>query len=80
TVRLPLLNRHQLSSFPPVHLQPVNLTGARVLIVEDDESTGRMLERALASQNVVTRLCPTASEGFDALEEFFPDVLVSDIG
>jgi len=80
TVVLPLLNRHQLASFPPTNLQPVNLAGARVLIVEDDELTGRMLERALASQNVVTRLCPTASEGYAAVEDFFPDVLVSDIG
>lgn len=80
TVRLPLLNRHQMVSFPPPNLQPVNLSGMRVLIVEDDELTGKMLERALSSQNVVTQLCPTAEEGLGALETFFPDVLVSDIG
>lgn len=79
-VTLPLLNRRQLGSYPAQHLQPINLTGVRVLIVEDDELTGRMLERALASQNVVTELCQTAGEGQSALKSFYPDVVVSDIG
>jgi DNA-binding response OmpR family regulator len=58
----------------------VSLTGARVLIVEDDEPLRRMLERLFAIEGCVVS---SASEGTEALlkllEEDTPDLIVLDL-
>jgi PAS domain S-box-containing protein len=87
TVKLPLLKRggdgeteRQGEHYPPTHSLTHPLTGLHILVI-DDEADSRdfvafVLEQAGASVSTVA----TASEGFFALTQSLPDVLVSDIG
>ena len=59
--------------------QPVDLTGLRVMIVEDESSTREALSEVLNSFGAKTLPCSTVTEALAALEKFKPDVLVSDI-
>ncbi|HJQ39532.1 MAG TPA: ATP-binding protein [Thermoanaerobaculia bacterium] len=56
------------------------LAGLRVLVVDDDESTLRMLQVSLAQFGAEVRAAANASEAFDELSRGAFDVLVSDIG
>jgi two-component system CheB/CheR fusion protein len=56
-----------------------NLTGIRVLVVEDDEGTRESILAALAQSGAVVRGARSAAEALEILTEFEPDVLLSDI-
>ena len=59
---------------------PPDLSGVKVLAV-DDELDARMLLEALFKQcGAEIRTCSSVAETLEALEEYDPDVLVSDIG
>ncbi|MCC5661613.1 response regulator [Nostoc sp. XA010] len=81
TVRLPLLNADPQRSQPDSLLeQEPELTGIRVLMVDDEPDT-RELSTALLTQYGAEVLTVTsAAEALASLESFQPDVLVSDIG
>jgi len=55
------------------------LDGLRVLVVDDDPEALNLVEAILVEAGALVRTCRTASEGFDALQRWRPDVLVSDI-
>jgi signal transduction histidine kinase/CheY-like chemotaxis protein len=55
------------------------LKDIRILIVEDDVDAGQMLSFALRSAGAETRTSRSVSEAFDALSDWIPDALLSDI-
>lgn len=81
TVRLPLLNvnskRDQSSSSRE---QNLDLTGIRVLSIDDEPDSRELLAVMLAQAGVEVMSVASAAEFLTALESFQPDVVVSDIG
>jgi CheY-like chemotaxis protein len=59
---------------------PKALAGYRVLIVEDDTDCRELLAFVLVDAGAVVESAASASEGFDTLLCFHPELLVSDIG
>ncbi|HEX8652496.1 MAG TPA: ATP-binding protein [Pyrinomonadaceae bacterium] len=55
------------------------IKGVRVLVVDDDEDTCKMLDMVLRKRGAEVKVACTAQQAFSALE-WEPDVLVSDIG
>src|SRR5262249_51160855 len=58
----------------------VRLEGLRVLVVEDDGDTGRMLAQVLGERGAAVSRAESTAEALVAIERAIPDVLVSDIG
>jgi CheY-like chemotaxis protein len=58
----------------------VRLDGLRVLVVEDDVDTGRMLAEVLGEHGADVTRVETSADAVAAIERSVPDVLVSDIG
>jgi CheY-like chemotaxis protein len=52
----------------------------RVLVVDDDPDSRDLLRRALTLQGADVACAGSAAEAMDAIEDFGPSVLVSDIG
>ncbi|MDB4989275.1 MAG: hypothetical protein JWN04_4453 [Myxococcaceae bacterium] len=57
-----------------------SLLGIRVLVVEDDDDSLELLEMVLRTAGATVETASSAAQGFDLLQQFHPDVLVSDIG
>ncbi len=57
-----------------------NLSGLRVLTVDDDRSTREMLEEALRRAGAEVMTAESAREALEKVQRFLPHVLVSDIG
>jgi signal transduction histidine kinase/ActR/RegA family two-component response regulator len=55
------------------------LDGVRVLVVDDDRDALDLAVAVLTAAGAVVRVASSASEGFDALASWRPDVLVGDI-
>lgn len=84
-ITLPILPlRQEESNDPPsgLHLDAdaLNLTGVKVLIVDDEPDARALVERMLAQCGAEIRSAGSAIEGLNELRSFQPDVLVSDIG
>ena len=56
------------------------LKGIRVLIAEDETDAREMLEKVLGGSGADVRACATAAETFAEVQQWNPDVLVSDVG
>jgi PAS domain S-box-containing protein len=63
----------------PLPANPANLSGLRVLIVEDEQDTRAGFETFLQSVGAQIRTAASAAEGFNALVDFKPNVLLCDI-
>lgn len=57
-----------------------SLAGLRILIVEDDPDARRLVRVLLERQAAQVMSAASAEEALEVLDEFAPDVLVSDIG
>jgi two-component system CheB/CheR fusion protein len=55
------------------------IAGVRVLLVEDDDDTRETYAAMLAELGAEVRAAPSAAAGFLALQEFHPQVVLSDI-
>src|SRR5262249_24067213 len=55
------------------------IAGVRVLIVDDDRESCEAMSEALQTHGVTVRAAFSASEAVDALRDFRPDVVVSDL-
>jgi chemotaxis response regulator CheB len=65
---------------PPLPASPgADVKGVWVLVVEDDEGTRECLVEILSAAGARVRAAATVLEGIDALSEFRPDVLLSDL-
>ena len=89
TVRFPLraLFRQEARAFVSpaepegTHLFPVsNLTGLRVLVVDDDEDARELVSELLRRAGAEVAMASSAGEALEELRSNPPDVLVSDIG
>ncbi|MEH1988650.1 PAS domain-containing protein [Nostoc sp.] len=81
TVQLPLLNFEPEIKQPDELSQPaLELTGIRVLTVDDDADARELLTVLLAEYGAKVLTVSSAAEVLANLESFQPDVLVSDIG
>ena len=56
------------------------LTGLRILTVDDDGNTRDMLKEALTREGAEVLTAESACDAFQKLQDFRPDVLISDIG
>ncbi|MHC5855769.1 PAS domain-containing protein [Nostoc sp.] len=81
TVQLPLLNIEPEIKQPDELPQPaLELTGIRVLTVDDDPDARELLTVLLTEYGATVLTVTSAAEVLANLESFQPDVLVSDIG
>jgi PAS domain S-box-containing protein len=65
---------------PPVSSESADLTGVRVLLVDDEADTRDVLRRLLAERGAIVRAVGSGPEALDALAAEKPDVLLGDIG
>src|SRR5436309_3494358 len=61
-------------------IRPANLSGLRVCIVDDDADARELMRMVLRSSGADVRAATCAEEAFEQLEQWHPDILVSDIG
>ncbi|MDB6133670.1 MAG: luxQ 6 [Verrucomicrobiales bacterium] len=82
TVRLPLLELPAATrpSVPPPKASAALPKKVRVLIVDDHEDAARSLARLLRLRGCEVVLAHTGPNGLTAAREFFPEVLLLDIG
>jgi PAS domain S-box-containing protein len=81
TVRLPLLK--QQIAIEPISTfsnQSGNINGVKVLIVDDNIDTMDILIFILEEQGAIALGKASARQGMDCLQQFQPDIIVSDIG
>jgi signal transduction histidine kinase len=80
-VELPALPAESTPSLPVSEAQPLagRLQGARVLLVDDDDDTRDFLATALGTAGAQMRGAATARAAFEAVTDWRPDVIVSDI-
>jgi PAS domain S-box-containing protein len=57
-----------------------DLSGLRVMVVEDERDARVLLQKLLETARVDVRAAASATEALDELEKFTPDVVISDIG
>jgi PAS domain S-box-containing protein len=89
TVKLPLLvwhrdfkegqRTHPASSSDPASGQAPSLNGLRVLVVDDEPDTREMLKLMIEQFGAEVKLSASTAEALNALEQWKPNVLVSDI-
>ena len=81
TVRLPLLNvNSKENQSSPSPEQNLDLTGIRVLIIDDDPDSRELISMVIAQAGAEATTVASAAEFLNVLESFQPDVVVSDIG
>ena len=61
-------------------IRPANLSGLRVLIVDDEADARELMRMVLRSSGADVRAATDAEEAFEQVEQWQPDILVSDIG
>jgi PAS domain S-box-containing protein len=80
TVQFPLLNIEPEIKQTNLSQQSLELTGIRVLTVDDDPDARELLTVLLTEYGATVLTVASAAEVLANLESFQPDVLVSDIG
>ena len=56
-----------------------NLSGIRVLVVDDDAGARQLMSKALEAFGAVVHECSSAREAYAVLPQWTPDILVSDL-
>ncbi len=82
SVRLPALDHggpHVFSSPASASVPDVTLAGRTVLVVDDDSSTREVVTAALEQGGAHVRVAASAAEGWTALHERPPDILIADL-
>lgn len=81
TVRLPLLNvEPEIKQIDELPQQALDLTGIRVLAVDDEPDARELLTALLTQYGAEVLAVASATQVLATLESFQPDVIVSDIG
>jgi hypothetical protein len=77
----PLSHLAGAGEIPPSHAPaPDHLRDLRVLVVDDEQDARNLLSLILTSYEAEVRDCASAAEALQMIDEWLPDVLVSDIG
>lgn len=76
---LQLLEQSQNVSATPVSLLPRSLDGLQVLIVDDEADAREFISAVLESHGIRVTAVASAAAALQALEQFRPDVIISDI-
>lgn len=71
--------RRSRSDMRALHSLP-QLSGVRVLVVDDDSSARQMISTVLTQSGAEVKSCVSSSEALTAVCQWKPDVLMSDIG
>ena len=80
-VQIPLLASAQSESAPePVFAHAAQITGARILLVDDEADTRETLARLLEARGARVRVADSAHSALESLEKWEPQIVVSDIG
>lgn len=86
TVKLPLLkhedgrlDENRDSSFN-LHSSPLPLAGLRILVVDDERDTLGWMTILLEQSGAIVHSASSAEKAFAAIEQFKPNILLSDIG
>jgi PAS domain S-box-containing protein len=80
-VRLPLAPiQPKLADSSELSSSVCNLSGVRILAVDDDADMRELLEFVLEQAGAIVTVVASAREALDVLEQTQPDLLVSDIG
>lgn len=80
TFALPVLNARNKSGSTNSPLPTTkNLEGMKALVVDDDDSSRDLLIFVLENEGVTTKSAASAIEALRVIEQFQPDILVSDI-
>jgi signal transduction histidine kinase/ActR/RegA family two-component response regulator len=61
-------------------VRPEKLTGVRVLVVDDEQDTRRLISTVIAQTGAEVTACASAGEALEKLKTWRPHVLMSDIG
>jgi PAS domain S-box-containing protein len=80
-VSLPLVEQSRVRAPRGVHAGNANdlLAGARIIIVDDDEAARQIMTTAFERAGAFVRTFNNANEAFDAVYQWRPDILVSDL-
>jgi signal transduction histidine kinase len=60
--------------------RPEGLTGVRVLVVDDEQDTRRLISTVIAQSGAEVAACASAGEALEKLKTWRPHILMSDIG
>ncbi len=63
-----------------VHSDPIDLTGVRVVVVDDEADARELIKRVLTQCGADVRCAGSALQALEVLKTNRPDVLISDIG
>ncbi|MEP1079434.1 PAS domain S-box protein [Leptolyngbya sp. PL-A3] len=81
TVRLPLMvTPSKLNQHEPLHEHPPDLSGIRILVVDDEIDARDLLVFLLEQQGAQMIAATSAHEALLLLTQSLPDILISDIG
>ena len=81
TVTLPMLaSQGETNAREPAAIAQPNLTGVRVLVVDDEADTRDLLVFVLEPVGMVVKTAASAAEALKLIELFRPQLLISDIG
>jgi signal transduction histidine kinase/CheY-like chemotaxis protein len=69
-----------LSDDAAVAVSPEGLAGVRVLVVDDEPDTRRLISTIISETGAEVTACASAGEAFEKLKTWRPHVLMSDIG
>jgi CheY-like chemotaxis protein len=87
-VRLPLAEKHQAAAPAPTETRETkkipdratDLSGLRVLVVDDDADTLEILDIVLKQYGAAVRTAASSAAALEIFREWKPDVLLSDLG
>jgi CheY-like chemotaxis protein len=84
TVRLPIHDPVAEAAVDPLGEHPKDkwedLAGVKVLIVEDDPASLGLISRIIGELGAEIATAETVDEALSLLDQFWPDVLISDLG
>lgn len=80
TAQLPLMTATASVEEPEELPSAANLAGLKILAVDDDEDIRRLIEFVLQEAGAEVCSVPSAIEALQRIEEFSPELLISDVG
>jgi CheY-like chemotaxis protein len=80
-VSIPLLQQGAIRPALPLAARPPRqrIEGARIVVVDDDDASRRIMTKALTNAGAIVRECTNARDALDTVADWQPDVLVSDL-